>query len=117
MIASLGGEESLSEQRKTLLDSAMLGRIYLQHLDAWLLQQKSLVRRNRSVVPVLLQRFQISSQLERTLSLLGLDRIAIDASLDLNSYMAQRAKALAEQNPEAPANEPDSQPERTESGK
>ena len=109
----LGGD--LSEQKKTLLDIALISKLYLSHLDSFLLQQKSLIiRRTRSAVPVLAQRMQLASQLEKTLVLLGLDRVAKDATLSLDEYAERRWKALEENNPEpAESSEQDSEPSET----
>jgi hypothetical protein len=77
LVAALGGDPELSPQRRKLIDLAARTSLYLDHLDAWLTEQKTLInRRSRSVVPVLLQRQTIAEQLARLLEKLGLDRVS-----------------------------------------
>jgi len=60
----------------TRIDLAARASLYLDHLDAWLTEQKTLInRRSRSVLPVLLQRQTLAEHLARLLDKLGLDRV------------------------------------------
>ncbi len=75
LVAAVGGDTELSPQRRKLVDLAARASLYLDHLDAWLAGQQTLVnRRSRSVLPVLLQRQSIAEHLARLLDRLGLDR-------------------------------------------
>ena len=75
LIAALGGDTEVSPQQRKLVDLAARASLYLDHLDAWLAGQQTLVnRRSRSVLPVLLQRQSIAEHLARLLDRLGLDR-------------------------------------------
>ncbi len=77
LVAALGGDTELSPQRRKLVDLATRASLYLDHLDAWLAGQQTLVnRRSRSVLPVLLQRQSIAEHLAKLLDRLGLDRTA-----------------------------------------
>ena len=77
LIAALGGDTEVSPQQRKLVDLAARASLYLDHLDAWLAGQQTLVnRRSRSVLPVLLQRQSIAEHLARLLDRLGLDRAA-----------------------------------------
>jgi hypothetical protein len=77
LVAALGGDPELSPQRRKLIDLAARTSLYLDHLDAWLTEQKTLInRRSRSVVPVLLQRQTLAEHLARLLDKLGLDRVS-----------------------------------------
>src|SRR5215510_1838284 len=68
LVAALGGDTGLSPQRRKLVDLAARASLYLDHLDAWLAGQQTLVsRRSRSVLPVLLQRQSIADHLARLL--------------------------------------------------
>ena len=76
LVAALGGDPELSPQQRKLIDLAARTSLYLDHLDAWLTEQKTLInRRSRSVLPVLLQRQTLAEHLARLLDKLGLDRV------------------------------------------
>jgi hypothetical protein len=75
LIADLGGETALSAQQRALIDAVVRTRLFLDHLDAWLLGQTSLVNaRRRSVLPVFRERLQLADALGRQLAQLGLER-------------------------------------------
>jgi hypothetical protein len=75
LVAALGGDIELSPQRRKLIDLAARASLYLDHIDAWLVEQQALInRRSRSVLPVLLQRQTLAEHLARLLDKLGLDR-------------------------------------------
>ena len=75
LVAALGGDPELSPQQRKLIDLAARTSLYLDHLDAWLIEQKTLInRRSRSVLPVLLQRQTLAEHLARLLDKLGLNR-------------------------------------------
>src|SRR5262252_6891529 len=77
LVAALGGDPELSPQQRKLIDLAARASLYLDHLDAWLTEQKTLInRRSRSVLPVLLQRQTLAEHLARLLDKLGLDRVS-----------------------------------------
>jgi hypothetical protein len=50
LVSALGGEGALSPQRRKLVDLAARASLYLDHLDAWLGGQRSLIRQ-RAVAP------------------------------------------------------------------
>jgi hypothetical protein len=53
-IAALGGESELSPQRLKLVDLAARASMLVDHIDAWLLSQRSLINgRTKTLVPVL----------------------------------------------------------------
>src|SRR5712692_6903327 len=53
----LGGVEGLSAQKRTIVEMAARARLYIDHIDGWLMTQESLVnRKRRSVYPVVQQR-------------------------------------------------------------
>ena len=77
LIADLGGESEVSTARRALVDLAVRSKLLLDSLDAWLLEQPSLVNaRKRSVLPALLSRNQLSDSLAKTLGQIGLERRA-----------------------------------------
>src|SRR5262245_29803577 len=87
LIAALGGEAGLSPQRRKLIDLASRASLLLDHIDAWLFQQRSLVNaRAKTLLPVLVQRQALADHLTRLLDKLGLDRVV--KPIDLASYYA-----------------------------
>ena len=93
LIAALGGEADLSPQRRRLVDLAARASMLVDHVDAWLLRQRSLIdRRTKSVLPVLVQRQSLAEHLAKLLDRLGLDRRRQDVP-DLTSYLAERYSA------------------------
>lgn len=90
LIAALGGEAELSPQRRRLVDMAARAALLLDHVDAWLVAQRSLINaRTRSLVPVLTQRQTLADHLARVLEKLGLDR-APKKVTDLTAYVRAR---------------------------
>jgi hypothetical protein len=76
LIADLGGEAHLSAQRRTLVELAARTHLILNHIDAFIVEQKTLVNKSkRSVFPVVAQRIALSESLAKYLALLGLDRV------------------------------------------
>src|SRR5262249_25469322 len=76
LVVALGGDPELSPQQRKLIDLAARASLYLDPLDGWLTEQKTLInRRSRSVLPVLLQRQTVADHLTRLLDKLGLDRM------------------------------------------
>jgi len=85
---SLGGEAHLSAQELALIELCCRTRLFLDHVDSWLLQQSSLInRRKKSALPVLLQRMQLADALARHLGSLGLKR-RLPEPPSLESYLA-----------------------------
>jgi hypothetical protein len=90
LVAALGGDSELSPQRRKLVDLAARASLFLDHIDAWLVEQQALVnRRSRSVLPVLLQRQTLAEHLARLLDRLGLERSPRQAP-SLNDYLAKK---------------------------
>jgi hypothetical protein len=77
LIADLGGEGAVTAQQRALVEITTRTKLYIDHLDAWLIQQKSLINlKKRTVLPVLLQRQALADSLARHLQALGLERRA-----------------------------------------
>jgi hypothetical protein len=65
-------------------------KLYVDHLDAYLMQQRSLVhKRKKTALPVLLQRQVLADSLAKHLSLLGLERRTKPIQT-LGDYVASR---------------------------
>jgi hypothetical protein len=93
LIADLGGEPALSAQQRALIDAVVRTRLFLEHLDAWLLGQPSLVNaRRRSVLPVFRERLQLADALGRQLAALGLERHQPQPG-DLGDYLRKYQNA------------------------
>jgi hypothetical protein len=76
LVAALGGEKDLSPQRRRLVDMTMRAALILDHVDAWIAEQRSLVnQRSRTLLPIVTQRTQLADHLARLLDKLGLDRV------------------------------------------
>jgi hypothetical protein len=76
LAAALGGEADLSPQKRRLIDMTARAALLLDHVDAWLFTQRSLVNgRAKTLLPVLTQRQAIAEHLARLLDKLGLDRV------------------------------------------
>jgi hypothetical protein len=92
LLRDLGGEENISTQRLALVDMAVRTRLFLSHIDAFLLAQSSLVnKRHRTVLPILRDRMTLSDQLARLLSQLGLDRADTPVQ-SLAKYVEEKSK-------------------------
>ena len=75
LLADLGGEDNISTQEMQLVDLTCRARLFLNHIDAWLMGQESLVnRKRRSLLPVLKERQAIATHLSLLLQQLGLQR-------------------------------------------
>ena len=93
LLADLGGEENVSSQQTALVEMATRTRLYVDSLDAWLMEQPSLVnRRKKSVLPVLRERQQLVDSLARILGQLGLERKAKPVPT-LSAYLETKYQA------------------------
>jgi hypothetical protein len=90
LLNDLGGEANVSTQRLAIVDAAVRTKLFLDHVDCFLMQQESLVNRKRkSVIPALKERRELVDSLNRSLSLLGLERQQ-RAIPTLREYIEQR---------------------------
>ena len=93
LLADLGGEESVSAQQMALVDMVVRTRLYVDSLDAWLMEQESLVNwKRKSVLPVLRERQQLVDSLARILGQLGLERKAKPVPA-LSEYLESKYQA------------------------
>ncbi|OGA02868.1 MAG: hypothetical protein A3I00_05780 [Betaproteobacteria bacterium RIFCSPLOWO2_02_FULL_64_12] len=90
LISALGGEDGLSPQRLKLVELASRASLLLDHVDAWIFEQRGLVNiRNRSLMPVLVQRQTVAEHLAKLLDRLGLDRVPQKVQT-LSSYVVEK---------------------------
>jgi hypothetical protein len=86
----LGGTEALSIQQRTLVELACRLRLYLDHVDGWLMDQPSLIlKRKRILLPVVRERMALSDSLVRVLKDLGLKRQPKDLG-NLEDYLKEQ---------------------------
>jgi hypothetical protein len=108
LIADLGGQEVVSAQQLALIEIATRTRLYIDHLDAFLMTQRTLVNvKRKAALPLLRERQSLVDSLARILGQLGLERRSKKA-LDLNSYIAEKYAA------DAPASLEREKPDRNE---
>jgi hypothetical protein len=101
LLDALGGDEAVSPQQRALVDLAVRTKLYVDSIDAWLMEQPSLVlTRKRSVLPVLRERQTLADSLARFLVQLGLERRAKDLPT-LKTYLASRQKPVVTESAEA----------------
>lgn len=92
LITDLGTEENLTTGQKTLIDVAMRTRLFLDHIDGFLLGEESFIfKGKKSAWPLLMQRMALVASLERTLATLGLERQAKKLP-SLQEYLAAKEK-------------------------
>ena len=90
LITALGGEAELSPQQRKLVDLAARASLYVDHVDAWLTEQRSLVNhRNRTLLPALVQRQALAEHLAKLLDRLGLERRTQKVP-DLHDYLRDK---------------------------
>lgn len=95
LIADLGGEENISTQRRTILEMATRTRLYIEHVDSFLMQQDSLInKRARKLFPIVEQRQRLVDSLAKLLSQLGLEKLMKPVE-DLDKYLERRGEELA----------------------
>lgn len=101
LISDLGGPEQISTQQRAIINVAVKTKLLLDSVDAWLLQQPSLINlRKRAVHPVVLQRQQLADSLIRAMVQLGLERRS--KVLSLSDYLTN-GKAKPSQAPASPS--------------
>jgi len=76
LLDALGGLPNVSPQKLALVETAVRTKLFLDHVDAFLLAQTSLIdRRRRAVLPILRERQALVDGLSRVLAQIGLDRV------------------------------------------
>ena len=97
LVSDLGGHEQVSTQQLAIVALAVRTKLLLESVDAWLLQQPTLVNaRKRTLLPVVLQRQQLADALARYMTHLGLERRPRPLPM-LKDYLAGNHECLAEQ--------------------
>jgi hypothetical protein len=92
LIRDLGGIEGISAQRMALVELATRTRALLDHADAYLLAQPSIInRRRKALLPIVQQRQQLADSLARLLGQLGLERVPKPIK-SLQEHIAERER-------------------------
>ena len=90
LIVDLGGEDAISTQQHTVVELAATTKLYLDSVDAWIMEHGNLINaRKRAVLPVVKDRMQLADALVRYLTALGLQRRTKQVP-DLGSYLAEK---------------------------
>ena len=91
LLDDLGGDPAISAAQRTLADVAIRTRLYLDHVDTFLMEQTTLVvrrKRNRHhLMPLVEQRLRLADSLARVLGQLGLERRQ-KPPIDLTQYLS-----------------------------
>jgi hypothetical protein len=75
LIAQLGGPDEITPAQAKLIDLAARTGAMLDHIDAWLLAQDSLIDTDsRTLLPVVYERQAVSAHLAKLLKLIGIGR-------------------------------------------
>lgn len=75
LLNDLGGESNVSTQRMAIVDAVVRTKLFVEHLDTWLITQPSLVnKRRKAILPALRERQALIDSLARLLAQLGLER-------------------------------------------
>jgi hypothetical protein len=119
LLNALGGPDNVSPQKAALVETCVRTRLFIDHVDAFLLEQHSLInRKKKTMIPILRERTQLCDSLTKTLCHLGLERVAaplpsLGEYLDSPQHKAAVAAAMAEEAAYRSANEaaPDPSPD------
>ncbi len=89
IIADLGGQASVTEAQRMLVEHALWNEVLIQSVTAWLAQRRSIVSyRSRALLPVVMQRKELVREQRELLATLGLSRKAKAKTLD--QYVQER---------------------------
>ena len=105
----LGGPLAVSETQAQLIDLVARGLLYVGHLDAVLLERRTILNKKKTkVLPLVTERMRMAEGLARQLQALGLERPP-KGPQDLSTYLHAKYGAP----PTATRPEPESQGPRT----
>jgi phytoene/squalene synthetase len=89
----LGGESNVSAQKAALVEMIVRTRLLVEHCDAFIMSQESLVnKKRRSLYPIVEQRTRLCDSLARMLGQLGLERQAKPVK-SLGDYLEAKSHA------------------------
>jgi hypothetical protein len=89
---ALGGPDAISPQKAALIDTATRTKLLLDHCDAFIMTQRSLInRRTKGVYPIVRDRTALAESLTGLLKALGLEKVPKPVPT-LSEYLARREK-------------------------
>lgn len=88
VLDDLGGEENIAATKLALVETAVRTKLYLDHVDAFLLERSALVNRRKKLIPLVEQRQRLADSLARILTQLGLEKKG-PKPVTLDSYLRQ----------------------------
>ena len=98
LLDDLGGAHTITAARLALVEMAVRTRLFVDHVDAFLMAQPSLIvkraRLRGRLLPLVEQRQRLAESLARLLGQLGLERRTPEP-LDLREYLARRGETTA----------------------
>jgi hypothetical protein len=114
LVTALGGEANITPQENALIEMIVRQRIFIDHVDGFLLSQETLVvKKKRAIIPVLRERQSLVDGFARLLGQLGMKRREKPIPT-LSEYLEQRAQEEAK--PAAPIVAGDAAPRGIEVG-
>ncbi len=92
LLDDLGGPDAVSAAQLALVEVATRTKLYVDHVDAVLLERANLTTKHRNrLIPLVEQRERLAAGLVRTLQALGLERRTRPAQ-SLTDYLAQKTR-------------------------
>ncbi len=120
LLNALGGKDNVSPQKAVLVEMITRTRLYIDHIDAFIMSQPSLInKRRRGVLPIVRERQSLVDSLERLLTRVGLNREPAKIP-SLQEYLESKEREEAtspQDDPESVASDDTSTPEATEETK
>ena len=81
VIDTLGGYDNVTPQELAIVEMASMNRMIICSIDAWILSHPTLIRKDQSLMPAILQRQQLGNGLRDDLKAIGLHRRVKQVSL------------------------------------
>jgi hypothetical protein len=75
VVTSLGGPDNITPQQLAIIEMASMNKMMIGSVDAWIMSQPTLITRNRTLIPVVLQRQALVNGFCSMMSQLGLKRV------------------------------------------
>jgi hypothetical protein len=77
LLTALGGEQYVSPQKRALVENVVTTKLYIAHIDSWLLAQPSLINRTKkAILPILRERQSLVDSFSRLIAQIGAERVA-----------------------------------------
>lgn len=94
LVSALGGAANITPQENALIEMIVRQRIFIDHVDGFLLSQETLVvKKKRAIIPVLRERQSLVDSFARLLGQLGMKRREKPIP-SLHEYLAERGEVI-----------------------